>query len=104
MFDLRIQLKRWSSQLKKSESFKTGDIEELEDLVRNQEGICSLFDIRVQLVYRVDVVMGSVPYDLFQADLVLAGFPTVHNCSISSSEPPRHENIYIIPWISRRPR
>lgn len=31
MFDLRIQLKRWSSQLKKSESFKTGDIEELED-------------------------------------------------------------------------
>lgn len=31
MFDLNAQLKKWSSQLKKSESFKATDIDELED-------------------------------------------------------------------------
>jgi hypothetical protein len=33
MFDLNAQLKKWNSQLKKSESFKSGDIDELEDQV-----------------------------------------------------------------------
>jgi len=40
MFDLNAQLKKWNLQLKKSESFKSGDIDELEDhLLEKTKGL-----------------------------------------------------------------